>query len=51
MTSGFEQQGPLGNTAFTKPVARPQQVGVQLPRAPKTTDQSPPARPAERKTF
>ena len=51
MTSGFEQQEPLANSAFTRPAARPQHVGVRLPVSSKPADAHTPARPAEPRTF
>ena len=48
MTSGFEQQEPLTNNAFSRPAPCPRHVGVKLPRE----DRAPAAaRPPERKTF
>lgn len=49
MTSGFDQQEPLTNNAFSRSAPSPRHVGVQLPRESKTP--APPQRPPERKTF
>jgi hypothetical protein len=54
MTSGFEQQEPLTDRAFSRQAAQPRPAGVRLPAdtaAQPAAGPERPARPTERKTF